>query len=217
MQWSMIGLQLTVISKQWCALWCWADLSSGLNCRRDKNSNWYQQTLRSIIQCAYEPFRSFFQKRWMHCTRDLSKTTKKREKRSSHPNGHVSNIGIFWAFHEYKCRVSGILNDDFFCYFSRSYKIVIKAQLETRLNKCTRKLQSWLQTHTSSDHCDGRLDVNPFICVNTRVDKYQAVKVRLLTPSECILNGVIVLEKTSQVRSMGGGLKKGCKKNVGNS
>lgn len=32
MQWSMMGLQLTVISKQWCALWCWADLSSGLNC-----------------------------------------------------------------------------------------------------------------------------------------------------------------------------------------
>lgn len=33
MQWSMMGLQLTVISRQWCALWCWADLSSGLNCR----------------------------------------------------------------------------------------------------------------------------------------------------------------------------------------
>lgn len=39
MQWSMMGLQLTVISKQWCALWCWADLSSGLNCSsRDKNN-----------------------------------------------------------------------------------------------------------------------------------------------------------------------------------
>ena len=33
MQWSMLGLQLTVISRQWWALWCWADLSSGLNCR----------------------------------------------------------------------------------------------------------------------------------------------------------------------------------------
>ena len=32
MQWSMLGLQLTVISRQWWALWCWADLSSGLNC-----------------------------------------------------------------------------------------------------------------------------------------------------------------------------------------
>lgn len=30
-QWSMIGLQFTVISRQWWALWCWADLSSGLN------------------------------------------------------------------------------------------------------------------------------------------------------------------------------------------
>lgn len=55
---------------------------------------------------------------------------------------------------------------------------------------------------TSSNHCDRRLDVNPFICVNTRVDKYQAIKVRLLTPSKCIFNGVIVLEKASQVRSM---------------
>ncbi len=51
-------------------------------------------------------------------------------------------------------------------------------------------------TLTSSDHCDGRLDVDPFICVNTGVDEYQAVKVRLLTPSESILNGVIVLETT---------------------
>lgn len=31
MQWSMLGLQLTVISRQWWALWCCADLSSGLN------------------------------------------------------------------------------------------------------------------------------------------------------------------------------------------
>lgn len=35
MQWSMMGLQLTVISRQWWALWCWADLSSGLNCNRE--------------------------------------------------------------------------------------------------------------------------------------------------------------------------------------
>lgn len=41
MQWSMMGLQLTVISKQWCALWCWADLSSGLNCSGKKHC--YQQ------------------------------------------------------------------------------------------------------------------------------------------------------------------------------
>ncbi len=56
------------------------------------------------------------------------------------------------------------------------------------------------EKHTSSDHCDRRLDVDPFICVNTRVDEYQAVKVRLLTPSESILDGVVVLEKTSQLR-----------------
>lgn len=31
MQWSILGLQLTVISRQWWALWCCADLSSGLN------------------------------------------------------------------------------------------------------------------------------------------------------------------------------------------
>lgn len=52
MQWSMMGLQLTVISKQWCALWCWADLSSGLNCGRDTDS-----------------FRSFFQMR-IHLKRE---------------------------------------------------------------------------------------------------------------------------------------------------
>lgn len=62
-------------------------------------------------------------------------------------------------------------------------------------------------THTSSDHCDRRLDVDPFVCVNTRVDEYQAVKVRLLAPSESILNGVIVLEKTSHGELMTGVLK----------
>lgn len=50
-------------------------------------------------------------------------------------------------------------------------------------------------THTSSDHGDRRLDVDPFICVDTRMHEYQAVKVRLLTPSESILNGVVVLEE----------------------
>lgn len=57
MQWSMIGLQFTVISKQWCALWCWADLSSGLNCRRDKASNLIWTSL-----CAYL---GHFSKGWM--------------------------------------------------------------------------------------------------------------------------------------------------------
>lgn len=51
--------------------------------------------------------------------------------------------------------------------------------------------------HTSSYHCNRRLNVDPLICVDTRVDKYQAVKVRLLTPAECILNGVVVLDGTS--------------------
>lgn len=46
MQWSMMGLQLTVISKQWCALWCWADLSSGLNCRGAP------RTFRRVSQAA---------------------------------------------------------------------------------------------------------------------------------------------------------------------
>lgn len=58
-------------------------------------------------------------------------------------------------------------------------------------------------THTSSYHCDGRLYVDPFICVDARVDKYQAVKVRLLTPTKCILNGVIVLDGTLQNNTSG--------------
>lgn len=37
MQWSMLGLQLTVISRQWWALWCCADLSSGLNWREEES------------------------------------------------------------------------------------------------------------------------------------------------------------------------------------
>lgn len=53
------------------------------------------------------------------------------------------------------------------------------------------------QTLTSSDHCDGRLDVDPLICVDSRVDEDQAVKVRLLTTSQRVLDGVVILEKIS--------------------
>lgn len=59
-----------------------------------------------------------------------------------------------------------------------------------------------LYVHTGSNHCDRRLDVDPLVCVNTRVDEYQAIKVRLLTSSQSILDGVIVLEKTSKLRSV---------------
>lgn len=48
---------------------------------------------------------------------------------------------------------------------------------------------------TSSDHCDGRLDVNPLICVDARVDKDQAIEVWLLTSSQCVFNGVVILKK----------------------
>lgn len=50
---------------------------------------------------------------------------------------------------------------------------------------------------TCSDHRDGRLYVDPLICVDARVNKYQAVEVRLLTSSERILDGVVILEQTS--------------------
>lgn len=48
---------------------------------------------------------------------------------------------------------------------------------------------------TSSDHCDGRLNVYPLICVDARVDKNQAVKVWLLTSSQCVFDGVVILKK----------------------
>lgn len=144
-------------------------------------------------------------RRWIYFTlADI--TPQKRQKKPSHPDGHVSNISIFWAFHEYKCRVSGVLNDDFLCYFSRSCKIITKVQRGTKqMHNCNQRLHTHI--HTSSDHCDRRLDVDPFVCVNARVDEYQTVKVRLLTSSESILDGVVVLERTSQVRGMTGELK----------
>lgn len=102
-QWSMMGLQLTVISKQWCALWCWADLSSGLNCRRDTDT-----------------FRRLFFQIWIHLYL--------KHENFTHPNCHEPNVGIFRAFHEYKRGISGVLNDNFLCNFSRSYKKIIRNQ-----------------------------------------------------------------------------------------
>lgn len=83
--------------------------------------------------------------------------------------------------------------------FPGAAQIIRKIQLETKQkHNETETLTS--HTHTSSDHRDGRLDVDPLICVNTRVHEYQAVKVRLLTPTQSVLDGVVVLKKTSQVR-----------------
>lgn len=45
--------------------------------------------------------------------------------KSSYPNSHKANVGIFWAFHENKSRVSGVFNDDFLCNLSRSYRRII--------------------------------------------------------------------------------------------
>lgn len=47
---------------------------------------------------------------------------------------------------------------------------------------------------TCTNHCDGGFNVDPFICVNARMHKYQAIKMGLLHPSQCILNGVIILQ-----------------------
>lgn len=67
-------------------------------------------------------------------------------------------------------------------------------------------------THTSSDHCDRRLYVDPFICVNTGVDEYQAVKVRLLASSESIFNCVIVLKNIQTSQMDGWNMSMGRKK-----
>lgn len=80
--------------------------------------------------------------------------------RLSHPDSHVSNIGIFWAFHEYKSWISGVFNDDFFCYFSRSYRVIRKVQLESLLtqDRCIQEkdtyqlLSLWWETQCRSIH-----------------------------------------------------------------
>lgn len=54
-------------------------------------------------------------------------------------------------------------------------------------------IRTW--TLTSSDHCDGRLNVDPLIRVDARVDKDQAVKVWLLTSSQRVLDGVVILKE----------------------
>lgn len=81
-------------------------------------------------------------------------------KRLSHPDSHVSNIGIFWAFHEYKSWISGVFNDDFFCYFSRCYRVIRKVQLESLLaqDRCIQEkdtyqlLSLWWETRCRSIH-----------------------------------------------------------------
>lgn len=127
MQWSMMGLQLTVISKQWCALWCWADLSSGLNCRRRIEQKISSSEFNYL--CTWTNMATFLMNAPLLET--LMKLSWTGRKRLSHPDSHVSNIGIFWAFHEHKSWISGVFNDDFFCYFSRSCRVTRKVQLKS--------------------------------------------------------------------------------------
>lgn len=110
MQWSMMGLQFTVISKQWCALWCWADLSSGLNCRADNNCK--------ITNDKHAPWKR------EEIALNLLHTTIINHK-SFYPDSHKSNISILWALHENKSGVSGVLYDDFLCNLSRSCKNIL--------------------------------------------------------------------------------------------
>lgn len=68
----------------------------------------------------------------------------------------------------------------------------------------TTRTETSRPARTGSNHRDGRLDVDPFICVNTRVDEYEAVKVRLLTASQGVLDGVVVLEDTRHIGLISG-------------
>lgn len=48
---------------------------------------------------------------------------------------------------------------------------------------------------TCTDHSDGRLYINPLVCVDTRVDEDETVKVGLLYSTQRILDGVIILQQ----------------------
>lgn len=92
-QWSIIGLQFTVISKQWWALWCWADLSSGLN--------WKVESVFKITVIA------------LPNSKNISKW------KISYSYGHIANISIFRTFHKNKSWISSVFNDNFVCHFPR--------------------------------------------------------------------------------------------------
>lgn len=48
---------------------------------------------------------------------------------------------------------------------------------------------------TCTDHSDGRFYINPLVCVDTRVDEDETVKVGLLYSTQRILDGVIILQQ----------------------
>lgn len=47
---------------------------------------------------------------------------------------------------------------------------------------------------TCANHGDGRLYVNPLVCVDTRVDEDEAVEVGFLHSAQSVFDGVIVLQ-----------------------
>lgn len=115
MQWSMMGLQLTVISRQWWALWCCADLSSGLNCNRNPLHTSYAQLPKmvAIIPVCFPEQEFHF--RWTFPLTFLAYE-------ETHLYCHISYIRVLWPLHEHKRWISSVLDDDFICYFPRSCK-----------------------------------------------------------------------------------------------
>ena len=48
---------------------------------------------------------------------------------------------------------------------------------------------------TCANHGDGGLYINPLVRIDARVDEYKTVKVGLLYSTQCILDGVIILQE----------------------
>ncbi len=121
MQWSMMGLQLTVISRQWWALWCWADLSSGLNCNRNPlhTSHAYYHLSKNgcnnscVFRCMKErTYRNFILGPLTFLTYE-----------ETHLYCHISYIRVLWPLHEHKRWISSVLDYDFIRYLPRSCEI----------------------------------------------------------------------------------------------
>lgn len=65
---------------------------------------------------------------------------------------------------------------------------------------------------TCADHGDGRLYVNPLVCVDAGVDEDEAIEVGFLHSAQSIFDGVIVLQRRTDTRTgLSGKSKETCR------
>lgn len=132
----------------------------------------------------------------------------------ANPDGHVTDVSVLRALHEDERGVPRVLDHHLVCYLTGSWghrdrerggKSLPSGSVYITSNSSSMscvpapgegacgEAPGGRRLPTCANHGDGRLDVDPLVGVDARVDKDKPVEVGLLHATQCVLDGVVVL------------------------